>query len=236
MTCLILVWEKLGKKPQTTVKLLPLGPIKDVFHQPSHHKMLIWWYPSLTPKISRLMPDKRPDIYQSTISVLSCFSSPHSLSTRPLTIHHRLWSPLSKCQREPRTSFSQKDVATFVCAWRVNWETAHGRKWAGPPSNSWVCVGAAAPRTRHGINSIHYLAGSSIDGAFSSSWWTSHSDKVYHSGLSDGISKHQGNWRGGVFFPAREVKQEKIHLVRKVRWSTSCSKHLGIFFSLKNNQ
>lgn len=35
-------------------------------------KIWIWWYPSLTPKISRQMPDKCPDIYQSTIS-LSCF-------------------------------------------------------------------------------------------------------------------------------------------------------------------
>lgn len=40
------------------------------------------------------MPDKCPDIYQSTISFLSCF---FSLSTQLLTIHHCLWSLLSKC-------------------------------------------------------------------------------------------------------------------------------------------
>lgn len=58
------------------------------------HKIWIWWYPSFTPKISRRMPDKCPDIYQSTISFLSCF---FSLSTQLLTIHHCLWSLLFKC-------------------------------------------------------------------------------------------------------------------------------------------
>lgn len=111
---------KTRKKPQTTVKLLPLCPIKDVFHQPSHHKMWIWWYPSFTPKISRLMPDKRPDIYQSTISVLSCFSSPRSASTRRLTIHHRLWSRLSKCRQERRTSFSKRTSPRSCVRLRVN--------------------------------------------------------------------------------------------------------------------
>lgn len=42
--------------------------------------------------------------------------------------------------------------------------------------------------------------GSSIDGTLSGCWWTSLSDKVYHSDLSQrktpsGISKHRGNWR-----------------------------------------
>lgn len=42
--------------------------------------------------------------------------------------------------------------------------------------------------------------GSSIDGTLSGCWWTSLSDKVYHSDLSQsktlsGISKHQGNLR-----------------------------------------
>lgn len=131
--------EKTRKKQQTTVKLLlPLVPIKDVFHQPSHHKMWIWWYPSFTPKISRLMSDKRPDIYQSTISVLSCPPPP---SMRLLTIHHCLWSWLSKCLQSVTQVFL-RGRHRCLCVLCVHGNcTLSGQG----PSNSWACVGAPAP-------------------------------------------------------------------------------------------
>lgn len=151
--------EKTSKKPKTTVKLLPLCPIKDVFHQPSHHKMWIWWYPSFTPKISRLMPDKRPDIYQSTISVLSCFSSPRSPSTRLLTIHHRLWSPLSKC----RKSVAQVFPKGRLCVHGVWMEAAHRRKWAGPHHPRLIPESVSEPQPHPSRDKFNPLPGGQLN-------------------------------------------------------------------------
>lgn len=98
---LIFVWELSHKKTTTThEKLLSCCDftIKDIFHQlrdtPPPFKKRIWWYPSLTPKISRQMPDKCPDIYQSTISSLSCFSPIHAAADNTsLPLIPTVWMP-----------------------------------------------------------------------------------------------------------------------------------------------
>lgn len=100
----------------------------------SPHKIWIWWYPSFTPKISRRMPDKCPDIYQSTISFLSCF---FSLSTQLLTIHHCLWSLLSKCLPSITQVFLNRISLCLcvLCAWNLHTDTCREDS-----SNSCACV------------------------------------------------------------------------------------------------
>lgn len=106
----IFVWGSLAAKNKNntdeTAELLGLFHIR---HLPSTNtfffprvKIWIWWFSSLTPKISRQMPDKCPDIYQSTISV-SCFFPIHAAAT----IHHRGWSLPSECLLNVTRIFSQ---------------------------------------------------------------------------------------------------------------------------------
>ena len=184
-------------------------------------KIWIWWYPSLTPK------NKQTDAWQmswylSKYYLLVLF---FPLSMQLLTIHHCLWSQLSKCLLNVTQVFKQ-DVCVCcgdkkatrmwgngmcVGIWMCEMHTDMCREHycnLCVCANGCVCVCVCVYTSGHKpyperdkSNPLPgWAQGSSIDGTLSGCWWTSLSDKVYHSDLSQsktlsGISKHQANLR-----------------------------------------
>lgn len=133
-----------------------------------------------------------------------------------VTIHHRLWSQLSKCLLNVTQVFTQgcqSVLCSCVCGmWCVGVRVKCTRICAESTTVICVHVGACVYTSEHKpyperdkSNPLPGGAqGSSIDGTLSGCWWTSLSDKVYHSDLSQsktlsGISKHQWNWRPKFF-------------------------------------
>lgn len=262
MICFIFVWGSLASKRQEIHrKLLSCCDFSTSktssinFEQFFLLKIWIWWYPSLTPKISRQMPDKCPDIYQSAIS-LSCFF----LSMQLLTIHHCLWSQLSKCLLNVTQVFKQ--VVTMCCADKCCMRCMC-RLWC---AGAWLCEMHTDVSRGHYWNFVYVLCvyvctcmcvsmcgcmhacvytsvhnpyperdksnplpggaqGSSIDGTLSGCWWTSLSDKVYHSDLSQsktlsGISKHQGNLKATLLLEGKWA--DSIHTTEIMSTTHQC--------------
>lgn len=116
--CLRAQPQKKQQHTQETVELLRLHHQRHLpstaRQPPLPSKKRIWWYPSLTPKISRQMPDKCPDIYQSTISSLSCFSPIHAAADNTsLPLIPSVWMP-AECHTSFQTGCRCASCQTHV--------------------------------------------------------------------------------------------------------------------------